>query len=102
MRSARAISRGFILPDGSVARKGTQHDDIAMEYICDHKLQSKYDNSKYKDLCDFMVFELKAIKIGCNNGTNPKIITFIEKEMNHEQWIYIEYYQSKGYKLDML
>ena len=35
MRSQGAISRGFILPDGTVARKGTQHDDIAMEYICE-------------------------------------------------------------------
>lgn len=102
MRSVGAISRGFILPDGSVARKGTQHDDIAMEYICDHKLQFKYDKSKYIDLCDFMVYELKAIKIGCNKGSNPKIITFVEDFMNHEQWSYIEYYQRQGYELDML
>ena len=92
MRSKGAISRGFILPNGSVAKSGTQHDDIAMEYIYQAKLQSQYDKSKYKDLCDFMVFELKAIKVGCNRGDDPKIITFLEKEMNQEQWAYIEYY----------
>ena len=102
MRSPGAVSRGFILPDGTIARKGTQHDDIAMEYICDHKLQDKYDRSKYKDLCDFMVCELGAIKVGCNKGSNPKIITFVESEMNRNQWHYIEYYQKQGYKLDML
>lgn len=102
MRSKGAISRGFILPNGSVAKSGTQHDDIAMEYIYQAKLQSQYDKSKYKDLCDFMVFELKAIKVGCNRGDDPKIITFLEKEMNQEQWTYIEYYESLGYKLDML
>ena len=102
MRSKGAISKGFILPDGKVARKGTQHDDIAMEFICDNKLQDRYDKSKYKDLCDFMVYELKAIKVGCNRGKNPKIITFIAEEMNREQWYYIKYYRDKGYKLDML
>lgn len=102
MRSKGAISRGFILPDGTVARKGTQHDDIAMEYICDYKLQTEYENSKYHDLCDFMVFEKGAIKVGCNRGDNPKIITFVEEKMTHEQWVYIEYYQSKGYKLDII
>ena len=102
MRSKGAISRGFILPDGSVAKNGTQHDDIAMEYICYAKLQSQYDKSKYKDLCDFMVFELKAIKVGCNRGTNQKVITFVEEKMNKEQWAYIEYYESLGYRLDML
>lgn len=102
MRSEGAISRGFILPDGTVARKGTQHDDIAMEYICDNKLQDQYDKSKFRDLCDFMVYELNAIKVGCNKGSNPKIITFIEAEMNKEQWAYISYYQQQGYRLDML
>lgn len=102
MRSIGAISRGFILPDGTVARKGTQHDDIAMEYICDNNLQRQYDKSKYRDLCDFMVYELKAIKVGCNRGNNPRIITFIEEEMNSDQWHYIKYYRDLGYKLDML
>ena len=102
MRSPGAVSRGFILPDGTIARKGTQHDDIAMEYICDYKLQAKYDRSKYNDLCDFMVYELGAIKVGCNKGINPKIITFVESEMTREQWHYIEYYQNQGYRLDML
>ena len=100
MRSKGAISRGFILPDGTVARKGTQHDDIAMEYICDHKLLEEYQKSRYRDLCDFMVLQKGAIKVGCNRGANPKIITFVERKMTHEQWIYIEYYQSQGYKLD--
>lgn len=102
MRSENAISRGFILPNGTVARKGTQHDDIAMEYISDHGMLSQYDRSKYQDLCDFMVYELGAIKVGCNRGSNPKIITFVESEMNREQWEYIRYYQELGYKLDML
>lgn len=102
MRSEGAISRGFILPDGTVARKGTQHDDIAMEYICDYKLQDQYGKSKYRDLCDFMVYEMKAIKVGCNRGNNPKIITFIAEEMNRQQWYYINYYHDLGYKLDML
>lgn len=102
MRSEGAISRGFILPDGTVARKGTQHDDIAMEYICDYKLQDQYSKSKYRDLCDFMVYEMRAIKVGCNRGSNPKIITFIAEEMNREQWHYIKYYRDLGYKLDML
>ena len=102
MRSVGAISRGFILPNGEVARKGTQHDDIAMEYICDQKLQSQYNKSKYNDLCDFMVYELKAIKVGCNKGSNPKIITYVKDLMIPEQWAYIEYYQSQGYHLDAL
>lgn len=102
MRSKNAISRGFILPDGTVARKGTQHDDIAMEYISDHEMLSQYDRSKYQDLCDFMVYELGAIKVGCNRGSNPKIITFVESEMNREQWEYIRYYQEHGYRLDRL
>ena len=102
MRSEGAISRGFILPDGTVARKGTQHDDIAMEYICDYKLYPEYVKSKSRDLCDFMVFEKGAIKVGCNRGSNPKVITFVEKQMTREQWIYIEYYQLRGYRLDVI
>lgn len=101
MRSKNAISRGFILPDGRVARSGTQHDDIAMNFICDEKLLSQFDRSIYKDPCDFMVYKLHAIKVGCNLG-NPKVITFVEDYMSKEQWIYIEYYQYKGYKVDML
>ena len=102
MRSKGAISRGFILPNGTVARKGTQHDDIAMEYICDHKLLEEYQKARYRDLCDFMVLQKGAIKVGCNRGSNPKIITFVERKMTREQWIYIEYYQSQGYKLDLI
>ena len=100
MRSPGAISRGFILPDGTVAKKGTQHDDIAMEYLCDYKLFSEYQKSKYRDLCDFMVLGKGAIKVGCNRGSNPKIITYVESMMTRDQWVYIEYYQSKGYRLD--
>lgn len=102
MRSKGTVSRGFILPDGTIARKGTQHDDIAMEYICDANLQSQYDKSKYRDLSDFMVLELGAIKVGCNQGSNPRIIVFDASEMTREQWVYIEYYQSIGYILDIL
>ena len=100
MRSPGAVSRGFILPDGTIARKGTQHDDIAMEYICDHNLMSEYEKSNYHDLCDFMVFQKGAIKVGCNRGSNPKIITYVEDDMTREQWGYIEYYQRNGYRLD--
>ena len=102
MRSENAISRGFIFPDGTIARKGTQHDDIAMEYLNDYKLYDEYLKSQYHDLCDYMVFGKGAIKVGCNKGPNPKIITFVEEKMTREQWVYIEYYQSKGYELDRI
>ena len=100
MRSPGAVSRGFILPDGTIARKGTQHDDIAMEYICDFNLHAEYERSKHDDLCDFMVLEKGAIKVGCNKGRNPKSITYVEDMMTRDQWVYIEYYQSQGYRLD--
>lgn len=99
MRSKGAISRGFILPNGDVARHGTQHDDIAMNYICDNKMLDAYDESGL-DPCDFMVLKLDAIKVGCNMGKNPKVISYVEKSMNSNQWIYIDYYQRNGYKLD--
>lgn len=102
MRSEGAVSNGFILPDGTVAKKGTQHDDIAMEFICDHKLSDRYNKSKYRDLCDFMVYELRAIKVGCNGGSRRNTITFIANKMNDEQWEYIKFYQDKGYYLDIL
>lgn len=99
MRSKNAISRGFILPNGDVARHGTQHDDIAMNYICDNKMLEDYDKSRL-DPCDYLVLKLYAIKVGCNMGTNPKVITYVEECMNNAQWTYIEYYHRNGYKLD--
>ena len=102
MRSPGAISRGFILPDGTIARKGTQHDDIAMEYLNDYNMFEEYKKSKYNDLCDFMVLGKGAIKVGCNKGRNPKIITYVEELMTRDQWVYIEYYQSQGYRLDSI
>ena len=102
MRSKGAISNGFILPDGKIAKMGTQHDDIAMEYLNEHKLYDEYKNSKYSDLCDFMVLQMGAIKVGCNRGYERKVITYVAEQMTRDQWVYIEYYQSKGYRLDEL
>ena len=99
MRSKNAISRGFILPDGSVAKHGTHHDDVAMEYINEHHLFEKFAKSRYRDLCDFMIFEMGALKVGCNSG-NPKVVTFHEELMTRDQWVYIQYYQVHGYRLD--
>ena len=99
MRSPGAVTRGFILPNGTVAINGTQHDDIAMNYICDNKLLPKFDSSRYRDPCDFMVMEMSALKVGCNRG-NPKVITYVPDFMSAEQWIYIDYYHNIGYKLD--
>lgn len=49
------ITRGFILPNGEIAKNGTRHDDIAMEYLNNHpKIREIYDK-KQCDLCDFMV-----------------------------------------------
>lgn len=99
MRSKGAISRGFILPDGKIAKHGTQHDDVAMEFISENHLLDKYDKSRYRDICDFMIFEMGALKVGSNSG-NPKVITFCEEKMTKEQWVYILYYQNMGYRLD--
>ena len=99
MRSKNAISRGFILPDGTAARNGTHHDDVAMDYICTHHLLEKYDKSQHRDLCDFMIYELGALKVGSNSG-DPRVVTFHEDAMTREQWVYIQYYQNSGYRLD--
>ena len=102
MSSGIAITKGFILPDGTVAKNGLKHDDIAMDYICNMKMLERYEKSRYKNLCDFMVFDLGAIKVGCSISKRSSILTFVESKMNRQQWEIIEYYMEEGYKLDSL
>ena len=101
-KKSYGISRGFILPNGEIARTGTRHDDIALEYLNSHKdLRKKYDEIG-GNLCDFMVIQLGALKVGNNIG-NPKVISFKDrKDLPKEFWYYIDYYQSIGYRIDRI
>ncbi len=94
------ISRGFILPNGDIARTGTRHDDIALDYLNNHiDLRNEYDKIG-GNLCDFMVCHLGALKVGNNIG-NPKVITYKDRrDIPKAFWAYIDYYQRQGYNVD--
>ena len=96
------ITRGFILPDGEVAKNGTRHEDIALSYLSEYPWLLRKLDQYHGHICDFMVFELGALKVGCNSR-NPKVITYKErKDLPEDFWFYIEYYQSLGYRIDAL
>ena len=100
MYNSFGITRGFILPNGDIAKNGTRHDDIALDYLNNHReARMKYDKIG-GDLCDFMVSVLGALKVGNNIG-NPMVITYKKRpNMPNDFWFYIEYYKKRGYRID--
>ena len=101
--SSKTISRGFILTngDGVTSSESKWHVDIALEFLRNNNMLECFEVSKQLDVCDFMVFNLHAIKVGSNLG-RTKVISFIPEYMSKEQWNIICQYQMLGYKLDML
>lgn len=96
-------SKGFILPDGEVVDQGgKRHDTIVLEYLISHpELRKKFDSTG-GSLCDFMVFNMGAIKVGSNSG-DPRVITYkSKKRLSRETRFYIEYYTNKGYRVDVV
>ena len=96
-------SKGFILPDGEIIDQGgKRHDTIALTYLSMHpELRAKYDKVA-GNLCDFMVYQLGAIKVGSNSGS-PRVITYKgKKRLSKETRFYIEYYSQKGYRIDVV
>ena len=101
-KNSFGITRGFILPDGDVAKTGTRHEDIVMEYLNDHIDKWKLYQKQGGDLCDFMVITLGALKVG-NNGPNPMVITYKERyNLPEDFYFYIEYYKKHGYRIDAI
>ncbi len=102
MQNSWGITRGFILPNGEVAKNGTRHEDIALSYLSEHEGLLKKFDSYGGDICDFMVIELGAMKVGCNSR-DPRVITYKERrDMPNDFYFYIDYYKHLGYRIDVL
>ena len=99
---SKTISRGFILTDGEgvTSSESKWHVDIALEFLRNNNMLEYFEKSEQLDVCDFMVFNLHAIKVGSNLGRS-KVISFVPEYMSKEQWEIIRQYQILGYKLDM-
>ena len=96
-----SVSLGFVMPNGKTYDQENQsegHIEIARRVIEAENLVEKYQNSKWNDPVDFLLFVEGALKVG--NRWGKRVVSYYPNMLTSTIQKHLESYKNRCYAED--